>query len=158
MCPRSRSIAPSGVRVRPWLPCVLAGSMFLAACARATSVSDVPAQSGTLASQGCDQASAGVVAMLWPAGPGSDPRLERADITRYVATAEQMLAVCTPVAIAAHQREQELGLLAARDVVRKELAGMAALDSRRLAEMLPVHAQHVRRYLSLTEALRGRSG
>ncbi|HEY0995727.1 MAG TPA: hypothetical protein VGD77_07040 [Gemmatimonadaceae bacterium] len=131
--------------------------MFLAACARATGGSDVPVQSGTLASQGCDQASARVAAMLWPAGPASDPRLERADIAPYVAAAGQMLAVCTPVAVAAHQREQELGLLAAQDAVRKELAEMAALDSRRLAELLPVHAQHVRRYLSLTEALRGRS-
>jgi hypothetical protein len=140
-----------------WLPCVAAGVVLLASCtSTGGSSANAAPQDGGPAAQSCDEARARVEGTLWPSGPEAAPRLAPGDVPRYVATAGKMLSACSAIATAAHRREKELSLTAAEDIVRKDLAQMVALDATGLAAMVPAHAQHVRRYVALTQALRGR--
>jgi hypothetical protein len=158
MSHQSRSPDVSRSRARLRLPCIVAGAVLLASCASSGGRgANAATQAGDPAGQGCDEARARVEVTLWPSGPRTAPRLAAADVAHYVATARQMLSACSAVATASHRREKELSLTAAEDVVRKDLAQMSVLDGASLAAAVPAHAQHVRRYVALTQALRGRS-
>ena len=158
MSHQPRSMGTSRSRALLRLPCIAAAVVLLASCASGSgSAGKVVTQNGGFGAQSCDEARARVDSTLWPSGPDTDPRLAPKDVPRYVETVAQMLSTCSALATAAHRRERELSLTAAEDVVRKDLAKMGTLNAASLAAMLPTHAQHVRRYVAQTQALRGRS-
>jgi hypothetical protein len=158
MSHQSRSTNASRNHALLRLACIAATVVILGSCASGSgSGGKVVTQNGGLATQSCDEARARVEATLWPSGPETDPRLVPKDVPRYTAAAMEMLSTCSAIATAAHRRETELSLTATEDAVRKDLAQMGTLDAANLAAILPNHAQHVRRYVALTQALRGRS-
>ena len=131
--------------------------LLLVACASGGGArTGAQAAGGDASPQDCDGARASVEKTLWPTG-GDAARLTRAEVPGYVVAAKRMLAACSTLAAAAHQRERDLELVAAGDALGKELAALPAMGDSELALALPAHAASVRRYLYLTDALRGRS-
>ena len=131
--------------------------LLLGACASGGSARTGGQAAGAgVSPQECDGDRARVEKTLWPTGTTA-PRLTRSDVPDYVTVAGRMLLACSALATGTHQRERELGLVAAGDVLGRDLVAMRAMSDSELVLATPAHAERVRRYLSLIDALRGRS-